>query len=138
MSTERHNYASVSIPEDDEEAYKRNVEHLKQEFLKGSLRLEVVKSFIRRTFPHRRKGILAEQTRVDTLVEDFPHLKKTSLVSCLIQCMHTIIHNFVLFDFQLALEFDLVMKTSDSLNHFSPSVGTLGMCNPELQQGKQK
>ncbi len=79
-STERHNYASVSIPEDDEEANRRNVANLKHEVLKGTSRLEAVKSLACRTFPLRRRHILEDQPRVETLIEKFPHLKKISLV----------------------------------------------------------
>ena len=86
-STERHNYANVSIPEDDEEANRRNVASLKQEVHKGTTRLEAVKSLVRRTFPLRRRHILEDQPRVETLIENFPHLKKTSLVSFLLFVM---------------------------------------------------
>ena len=80
-STEQHNYASLSIPvEDDQEANKRNVSKLKQEVLKPKSQTEIIKVLIRRTFPIRRREILEDQPKVDILTEDFPHLKKTNLV----------------------------------------------------------
>ena len=80
-STDRHSYASVSVPDDDEEAYKRNVSILKQEVLKPKAQTEVVKNLVRRTFSGRRTHILEDQPSVESLVDTFPHLKKTNYVS---------------------------------------------------------
>lgn len=79
-TTEQHNYASVAIPEDDEEANKRNVAKLKQEVLKPKSQTEILKVLVCRTFPIRRRQILEDLPSVDKLTEDFPHLKKTNLV----------------------------------------------------------
>ena len=68
-STERNNYASVSMPEDGEEANRRNVASLKQEVLKGTTRLEATKSLVCRTFPHRRRHILEDQCCVGRNVD---------------------------------------------------------------------
>ena len=90
ISTERHSYANISIPEDDEEADKRNVASLKQEVLKRNSTTKSCKSLVHRTFPLRRRHILEDHPHVETPIEKFPHLKKTNVVSFYVK--HKYVH----------------------------------------------
>ena len=121
MERERHFFShSDSIPhlfyllvpgtESDDAAYQQNSEALSKELQRGKPRKDVVLSLTRQTFPVRRACVLsnAEDVSVQSLLCDYPELKKGYVVGC--QVVTVLKHNFSASFFgQLEQEIDLIL-----------------------------
>lgn len=77
----KHPYPSLTLSCDDDTAHERHIKLLKQENGKLKPNMESVKELMIRTFPRRRKWILDEEHLVVDICQEYPFLRKQTIVS---------------------------------------------------------
>lgn len=92
-------YLIIPICADDEVSIRRNLELLKEETMKLKPSHQVIKTLMQRTFNERRSSILGtEYENVQTIMEDFPMLKRSTYVRhryFVIYCLHICIYTVI-------------------------------------------
>lgn len=78
---EKHLYPPLSLDDEDEVAFKRNMALLHQELSKPKPHVATVTSLMARTFPTRRQWILDHVERVEDMIRKYPFLAKCVYVS---------------------------------------------------------
>ena len=82
--TEKHSYPSMAGDPEDEVTHSRNVDAIKQEIKKTKPKQDVMHSLIARTFCNRRREILDDLKPVEEICGEYPCLRKSIYVSCLL------------------------------------------------------
>lgn len=75
-------YAAIELDRDSKDplSQQRNSDLLKKEVSKPKAKPDVVRELIKRTL-HFRRNLVLEGGRPESIISDFPHLKKATYVS---------------------------------------------------------
>ena len=74
-------YPALDEPDSDEVTYNRHVKAMDQEMSKEKPRKEVLADLLKQTFLHRRNFVLNEAESASEVLEKFPGLKISDMVS---------------------------------------------------------
>ena len=91
IAPEKHSYPSLTMDEDDDVAFERNVSLMKHELGKQKLQSASIFSLMERTFTRRRQCMLDDCKSVKEICEKYPCLSKSIYVSYYVYtCNHLV------------------------------------------------